>query len=80
MENKMKISEILKFKTDKDLWFSEEKNSESKWFWDNKQICYHDNWKNGKWHDICKSWNSDGRLWIHQLYENGKMIKDFLEK
>ena len=75
----MKISEMLKFKTGKDLWFAEEENSENKRFWNNKQICYHYNYKNGKCHGIFKDWDRDGELRHHELWENNKKIKDFLK-
>ena len=76
----MKISEMLKFKTKKSLWFSEEKNSENKYFYNNKQICYHDNYKNGECHGIGKWWDYNGKLSYHDLWENGRKIKEYLKE
>ena len=53
--------------------------TEVKEFYDSGQLKYHcflD--KNGKKQEECKWYRDSGKLFIHRLYKNGELIKDYL--
>ena len=69
----MTIKEMLGFTSNKGYWFSEEWNSERKWFWLNKHIRWYDQWKDGVLHGFDKNWDSCGEVEYHAIYEYGKI-------
>ena len=53
---------------------------EIKEFYDNGQLLEHSFYKNGKKHGECKWYMIYGSLFLYELYENGKLIKDLLDE
>lgn len=53
------------------------KHGEKKIFYDDGQLKESSNWKRGKVHGYYQNWNRNGLLNEYQLYENGKLIKNY---
>ena len=61
----------------KGIWFGEENNSEFKSWYSNGQLYVHCFYKDGRREDEFKRWH-DNELLFHELYKDGKLIKNIL--
>ena len=88
IENKEELEEIKMFYNNgqlKEHYFLNENNQyhgECKLYYDNGQLGSHYFYKNNKLHGEYKLYwnNSNGQLYEHLLYENGKLIRDLLKE
>ena len=74
----MTIKEMLDFNTDRWYRFFQGDHTECKYFYENKQIVSHNQWKDKKLHGFDKGWFFGGILSYHLIYENDKLIERIL--